>query len=230
MKKWWLFGLLAIIALGITNFVLQPEPQDAAATKDLPWQIDITPAGNTRVFDINVGAATVKQISAQRHLSPEIALFQAPDGNYRLESYLGKIKLGPFQARVILRLDASEQLLAEFAANSPSRQATPSGNHQLRLSGDDFETARELIVNELSYSPAVDTDAELLENLFGTPDARISVDDKSRYWTYPERGLVILLNDEDKDVFHYFPPRDFARVMNDIKQLQQAAEPLIPEG
>lgn len=234
MKKWWLVGLLLIIALGVANFTFGPDQQGSPeSTKNLPWQIKITPEGNTRVFDIDVGATTLQQASQQLspeiRINPEIALFRAPDGSYLLESYLGKIKLGPFQARVILRLDASEQLLEEFAANSSSSQATPSGNHQLRLSGDDFERARQLIINELSYSPAVNTEPELLEKLFGAPEQRLEIDTNSTYWTYPQRGLAILVNADDKEVFHYVPPRDFEQVLIRIDTLRAAHED-IPEG
>jgi len=234
MKKWWLIGLLLVIALGVANFTLGPAKQGTTeSATNLPWQIDITPGGNTRVFGIEVGATTLQQASQQLgqeiKVNPEIALFRAPDGSYLLESYLGKIKLGPFQARVILRLDASKQLLEEFAANSLSSQATPSGNHQLRLNGDDFERARKLIINELSYSPAVNTEAELLENLFGEPEQRLEVDANSTYWTYPQRGLAILVNADDKEVFHYVPPRNFEQVLTRIDTLRAAHED-IPEG
>ncbi|MBT3710944.1 MAG: hypothetical protein HOG19_16000, partial [Gammaproteobacteria bacterium] len=127
---------------------------------------------------------------------------------------------GPFQARIILSLDASPQLLAQFAANSTSSQATPSGNRQLRLNSDDFERASELVITELSYSPAVDTEPNLLEQLFGTPQQRLELDTSSSYWLYPERGLAILVNSEDKEVFHYVPPRHFEQVVTRIKALE----------
>lgn len=229
MKKWWLIGLLLIIALGVANITLGPNQQTSKeSATNLPWQIDITPAGNTRVFDIEVGAMTIEEISQKLRLSPEIALFRAPDGSHRLESYLGKIKLGPFQARVILRLDASDELMSEFEANSASSQATPSGHHQLRLNGDDFERASQLIVNELSYSPAVNTEAELLENLFGAPQQRISIDANSAYWLYPQRGLALLVNAEDKEVFHYVPPRNFEQILTRIEALRAAAQQASP--
>jgi len=34
--------------------------------------------------------------------------------------------------------------------------------------------------------------------------------------------LVILLNTEDKDVFHYFPPRSSSQILQDIEQMKQA--------
>lgn len=225
MKKWLLIGLLVIIALGVANIILAPDQQGSKeASSNLPWQIEITPVGNTRVFGIDVGATTIAQISQELKLPPQIALFRAPDGSYSLESYLGKIKLGPFQARVIFRLAASDELLSEFEANSKSREATPSGNYQLRLSNDDFDRALQLSVNELSYSPAVDTDAKLLEDLFGTPEQRITIDTNSTYWLYPERGLALLINATDKEVFHYVPPRNFNKVLKRIDSLRAAAQ------
>ena len=111
-----------------------------------------------------------------------------------------------------------------------SGEATPSGNHQLRLNGDDFERARKLIINELSYSPAVNTETELLENLFGEPEQRLEVDANSTYWTYPQRGLAILVNADDKEVFHYVPPRNFEQVLTRINTLRAAVPEFSPEG
>lgn len=229
MKKWWLVGLLVIIALSIANFMLNPASQNSVETvTHLPWQIEITEQGNTRVFDIDVGKTTLQQatqqINQESWTNPEVALFQAPDGSYRLESFLGKIKLGPFEARVIFRLDATDDQLAEFAANSLSRKATPSGNHQLRLSEPDFDKALQMPILELTYAPAVDTKTALLEQLFGAPEERIIINVDSSYWTYPQRGLVILMHEQDKEVFHYFAPRDFDRMSSEIKQLQQSGE------
>jgi hypothetical protein len=230
MKKWWLIGLLLVIALGAISILLGPDRQTLKeSATNLPWKIEITPTGTTRVFDIEIGAITVEEVGQKFKLSPEIALFRAPDGSYRLESYLGKIKLGPLQARVILRLDASDELMEEFKTNSTSSQTTPSGNHQFRLSGDDFERANKLIVNELSYSPAVNTEAELLENLFGEPQQRITIDANSAYWLYPQRGLALLVNADDKEIFHYVPPRDFEQVLARIEVLRVAKE-TIPKG
>jgi hypothetical protein len=223
MKKSLLIIALIVIVAGTFNIFFGPETQDSKQNaKLLPWQIEITPQGNTRVFDIEVGVSNVQQISQLWRVSPEIALFRDPDGSHRLESYLGKIKLGPFQARIILNLQANKEQLANFAKNSSSHDATPSGSHQLRLSKDDFELALQMPINELSYSPAVDTEVEMLSNLFGTPEREILIDDNSSYWLYPQRGLVILINDEDKDVFHYFPPRDYEDILQVIEQLKQA--------
>ena len=103
-------------------------------------------------------------------------------------------------------------------------------DYQLRLSNDDFELARFMSIREMSYSPTVNTEADMLENLFGAPESRIQIDDKSNYWLYPQRGLAILLNDEEKEVFHYFPPRDYEQVLLNIEQLKQAVKPEIPEA
>jgi len=228
MKKSLLIIALIVIVAGTFNIFFGPEQQESKQTaKLLPWQIEITPQGNTQVFNIEVGASNTQQVSELWQVSPEIALFRAPDGSHRLESYLGKVKLGPFQARIILNLQANDEQLASFAANSSSSDATPSGNHQLRLNKDDFELALLMPITELSYSPAVDTEADMLANLFGKPAREIQIDDSSSYWLYPERGLVILLNTEDKDVFHYFPPRNYDQILQDIEQLKQAKSEIL---
>jgi len=223
MKKSLLVIALIIITAGIINVFFGPEPLNKAdAAKQLPWKIEITPEGNTRVLDIEIGATTVQQVKELWNVAPQIALFRSPDETFRLESFLGKVKIGPFQARIIFNLQASQELLKEFAENSSSSDATPSGSHQLRLNGDDFERAMLLTINEMSYSPAVDTEVAMLSNLFGEAPNNIQIDENSSYWLYPQRGLAILVNTEDKEVFHYFPPRDYEQVLQEIVQLKQA--------
>jgi len=228
MKKSLLVIALIIIAAGIINVFFGPEPLNKAdAAKQLPWKIEITPEGNTRVLDIEIGATTVQQVKKLWNVAPQIALFRSPDGTFRLESFLGKVKIGPFQARIIFNLQASQELLKEFAENSSSSDATPSGSHQLRLNGDDFERAMLLTIDEMSYSPAVDTEVDMLSNLFGAAPDNIQVDENSSYWLYPQRGLAILVNTEDKEVFHYFPPRDYEQVLQEIEQLKQTKPEII---
>jgi len=223
MKKSLLVIALIVIVAGIINVFFGPEPLNKAdAAKQLPWKIDITPEGNTRVLDIEIGASNVQQVKELWKVAPQIALFRSPDGTFRLESFLGKVKVGPFQARIIFNLQASQELLTEFAENSSSSDATPSGSHQLRLNGDDFERAMLLTINEMSYSPAVDTEVEMLSKLFGEPQNKIQIDETSSYWLYPQRGLVMLVNTEDKEVFHYFPTRNYEQILQDIQQLKQA--------
>lgn len=74
----------------------------------------------------------------------------------------------------------------------------------------------------LSYSPAVDTRPRSLKHLFGEPVSEMEINDQSRYWLYPEKGIVMLINDEDKEVFHYFPPRDYDHILKNIEALQRA--------
>lgn len=230
MKKWLLISVLAIIAIGVANVYFGPGPEGSKETvKNLPWDIVITPEGNTRVFEIDVGATTVAQASKQWRAHPEIALFRLPDGSHRLEAYLGKVQLGPFQARIIFNLKPSETQLAEFAANSSSSDVTPSGNYQLRLSGDDFDKALDMPIAELSYSPAVDTRPKSLKNLFGEPEGELEIDDNSSYWLYPQKGVVMLINADDKEVFHYFPPSDYEHILRNIEALQHAKAEL-PEA
>ena len=223
MKKSLLIIALIVIAVGTLNIYLGPGPENTQerVKNNLPWQIEITPEGNTRVFEVEVGKTTVEAATKHWRVHPEIALFKQPDGSLRLESYLGKITLPPFDARIILKLDADQATLEQFEANSTSIDPTPSGSYQLRLSGNDFEKALQMPIRELSYSPAVDTDTPMLAKRFDKPDNIIQIDENSSYWLYPQRGLVMLINNEDKEVFHYFPPRDYEDVINSIELLKQ---------
>lgn len=222
MKKSLLIIALIVIIVGTINVFFGPEPLNKQeAAKQLPWQIEVTPEGNTRVLDIEIGKSTVAEVKQLWKIAPQIALFRSPEGVFKLEAFLGKVKIGPFQARVIFNLEASQAQLKQFAENSRSLDATPSGSHQMRLSEEDFERALLMTIDEMSYSPAVDTEVDMLKNLFGEAEQTIQIDENSRYWLYPKRGLVILVNMEDKEVFHYFPLRNYQQVLQHIEQIKQ---------
>lgn len=223
MKKILLWGgLTTIIVLGIIGWLTTTPSSQQKTITGLPWQIEVTAEGNLKVFDLILGQSTLREISSQLKRAPELGLFESQQERH-LEAYFGKINLGPFLTKVIVRLRVNPTMLEQFSLNSPKREPMPSGSFKLHLSKDDHQTAMELIANEIFYAPAVDTDSDMLLNLFGDPEVQGTISTDQHYWAYPSRGLLLFVNTDEKDLFHYFLPRNYPAIAQRLEQAQSGA-------
>lgn len=214
--------LSAIIVISVIGWLTISSPGERKNITGLPWQIEVTPEGNLKVFDLILGQNTLRDTSTQLKRAPELALFETEQGRH-LEAYFGKITLGPFLTKLIVRLKVSPELLERFYNNSPKREPTPSGSLKLDLSKEDQQSAMDLITNEISYAPVVDTESDMLLQLFGNPEIRKTIRTGQHYWAYPDRGLILFVNDEEKDLFHYFLPKNYPAIAQRLEQAIGAA-------
>lgn len=214
------FAVLAIVAIFASAYFNRSDEPPV----NLPWQIETTAEGHTRVFGVDVGSSTLRAAMEAFHKVPDVALFRTPEGKYRLEAYFGKVVLAFFEARVIVSLEASDQDIAEIEANSPERKPMPSGSWELTLRTADVEAAAKRVIRRLSYSPVADIEAERLAKFFGKPAETLSIGDKSQYWLYPERGLAILVEQENKEILYYVALADFPQLKAELLEFAQAAE------
>src|SRR5690554_1847522 len=127
MKRFLLYTLLALPALALLLWWLGGTPRPAQY-EDLPWQVEVTPNGDTiRVFGITLGETHLGALREKLHLFPSLGLFVHPDGSRALEAYFGAVKLGPFEANLVAVLDADDYALARFAEDGAGDRPMPSG-------------------------------------------------------------------------------------------------------
>ncbi len=216
MKKFLLYTLLALPVLFLLMWWLGGTPRDTGY-QDLPWQVEVSPDGRTaRVFEITLGETPLNEVRQKLRLLPSIGLFTLPDGSRTLEAYFSSVKLGPFEANLVTLLDADEAFVERIVAEGISNRPMPSGARRLELSEAMTEAALVLPVREITYVPRARYDAEVVLRRFGEPAQRLPVMDGRQYWLYPDKGLVLMLNDRGRDMLHYSPPSDFASVRDRI--------------
>ena len=61
-------GILAIVAVLLAAFALltpEPDPDELEPRTDLPWQVKVNADGSSRVFDIELGSATLAEAMAK---------------------------------------------------------------------------------------------------------------------------------------------------------------------
>lgn len=205
-------GILAVVVVIMVLFQLfapKPGPDMLKPRTDLPWQISVNPDGSSRVFDLELGSATLADAMAKFGGLEGIALFEPAHGPMVLEAYFGDVQFGPLKAKVIVSLQASASELAEMRARSVRREGSPSGDWKYSL-GDAPEVHAQRRLNVISYVPGTrDLDIGFFRERFGEPAARLQENEHAVSWFYPQYGLSVLIDEQAREVLEYQPPRDF---------------------
>ncbi|HID82765.1 MAG TPA: hypothetical protein EYH06_10495 [Chromatiales bacterium] len=222
MKKI-LFLLFTIALLAVVYFFWPGDGQKKTIKlTDMPWQIEQTDQGHTRVFGIELGKTNLWDlIESWKGLQPDIGLFTSKNQHKRLEAYLGNRRLGLFDAKIILGLGASQEELDTFSADDINVKPMPTGAYKQEISEAHLEQAFGFPITSITYIPKVKYDAELLEKYFSQPQSRKPLKDGGAFWLYPGHGLVVLLDPDGKEVFHYVNREDFPSL---VKRLEQENE------
>ena len=205
-------GILAIVALLLLLFQFlapPPGPDAVKARTDLPWQMTSKPDGGSRVFDLDLGSATLGDAMAKFGGVENVAVFEPADGPLVLEAYFGNVQFGPLTAKVIVGLEASAEELAALRDHAAARQGSPTGDWKYALSdAPELHAARRLTV--ISYSPGTrPLDSAFFRERFGEPAAWLTENERAVSWFYPQLGLSIMIDEEAHEVLEYQPPRDF---------------------
>jgi hypothetical protein len=205
-------GILAIVGIALIAFLLFAPPPGPDALKprtDLPWQVSVNPDGSSRVFDIELGSATLEDAMTKFGGLEGLAVFEYKDGPMVLEAYFGNVQFGPLKAKVITGLEASEQELEDMRGRAIKREGTPSGDWKYPLN-DALQMHAQRRVSLITYLPGTrKLDADFFRDRFGEPAAWLQETETAVSWFYPEVGLSVLIDDEAREVLEYQPPRDF---------------------
>jgi len=205
-------GILAVVAITLLAFQLFapiPGPDALKPRTDLPWQISVNPDGSSRVFDIELGSATLADAMTKFGGLEGLAVFERRDGRMALEAYFGNVQFGALKAKVVAGLKASDQELKEIRSRAINREGTPSGDWKYPLN-DAPEMHLERRLRLITYLPGTrKLDAEFFRTRFGEPAAWLQESETAVSWFYPDKGLSVLIDDEAREVLEYQPPRDF---------------------
>ena len=184
----------------------QPDAPPVDSTAQLPWSIALQPDGSTVVLGLSPGHSTLAAARARfPGAPPDVAMFEEAGGALSLEAYLSEVSLGPLTGRVLLRLAAPPDLLAELQQRS---KRTPLGTGTFRYEVPWGEDARldALVVEGLTFAPAARLDEETLVARFGPPAERHTVEEGGVVLLYPTRGAALVVNPGGREQLHYVDP------------------------
>ena len=202
-----------LISLLLCLLLISCKQSDKAVPADgnLPWKIKILENGHTEVFGISPGNITLRDFAMRFNELADIKLFQKPDNTLFLEAYLGKVRIGRFEARLVAELDASDELLKNILEQGIDRKPTPNNLWQYNLSSEQILSALDLRVWRFMYISIADYEEKQID-FFGKPDEVQKVGETTEYRLFPEKGLVVLWDTDGKETFYYVSPDDFLRL------------------
>lgn len=199
-----IIGLILLIG-GVMLLMLIPSPQ---APADKPWEVSVMPDGNIQVLGIHLGQTDYKTVQQKLGVYGTTGLFVDPDGRRSVEAYFDSINLAGLSAKLVLNLGVTEAQLDAMLSRASAGELQPSGAHRHELAETDRETLLSSVVTGMTYIPSVRLKKEMLESRFGEPaSTQVSAADENglttESWLYPDRGLTVLFQPEQKPILIY---------------------------
>ncbi|MDH5426368.1 MAG: hypothetical protein OEY29_15375 [Gammaproteobacteria bacterium] len=214
-KKCYLF----MIIFGFIILISSINDKHFNITSDkLPWQIEISENAQSKVFGITLDQTTMREALTILQTFPEIAAFVHNNGRRNLEAYISSVSLSGLSAKMILEYSVSKEDMDRYIKDSIKKEGTPSGAFKYSLNEQDILEAMQAPVSSISYIPYAQFDDEIILQRFGTAAETITVSDMTSILLYPNLGLSITYNKDQKEVLQYVSPANFER----LRQLAQS--------
>ncbi|MDY0146711.1 MAG: hypothetical protein RBR56_01540 [Halothiobacillus sp.] len=176
----------------------------------LPWDIQVFPDGTSAVFGVHLGKDSLLEFKRVYDQKAELAIFVDPDKKASLEAYFGTMNLGALTAKVAIVAKTDPKELNQWvAANHAKPDPTPSGAWKYPMTDEHIRKAQYFPIESITYQPAAEYTTGLIDRHFGKPEEIRHTKDKTQYWLYPSKGLLITINSDGKDLFQYISPKDF---------------------
>lgn len=206
------FALLAsLITVLLTACGPAPDSSPGRIVKGLPWQIEQFDDGTIQVFDIHLNHTTIEETAALLGRDIEAAIVIDQQNKASLELYAGHYKAGVLQGKLVVLADIDESTLAQMIQNLELGDYMASGARKLYPTDTDWLMAQKQAVAGLSFIPAINLDADIIEQRFGKAEQHLKAEGVEHF-LYPKKGLGIAMSEQGKEVIQYISPRYFHKL------------------
>lgn len=214
---------LSLLVLGVAIFFPSEQKEISAPVQSLPWQIEVSPEGDIRVFDLLLGTSRVDDAIQRFNETAEVSLFVSPENKRVIEVYFNNTSLAGLRAKIVLTV-AMEKTSIDAIYNRGTRISTlGDGSRKVTLHPDDLLRVKQSPIAVLTYLPKTKLDDDLLLTRFGQPDRRIrETKNKTLHWLYPLLGLDIARDESGRTVLQYLPSKNFDQLITPL--LEQGKE------
>lgn len=198
----------------------QVPPPDAAT--GLPWQVQLTADGHTRIFGIEPGRSRLGDLPVPMD-DLVVGLVAAPGHTGSLEAYVERFQAGWVAGRLVVAAEAAQAERQAWQAGA-RREGGAGGALRYVLVGEARRQALAAPVRGLTFIPSVDLGPETLVDRFGAPPEVVRPGGRLEHWLYPGLGLAITVDAEGREVMQYVAPPDFdARLRAPLRGVGAAA-------
>jgi hypothetical protein len=206
------FLLLIIVVIAVSALFRSGDKSAVQPIEGLPWQIEILPNGETRVFGLIPARSTLDEARGRFGMDMEIAVIAAPNEPGSLEAYSGNVTAGVVTGKIILLANADSETVARLRQRAIKSEYMDSTTKKFMLHPDDLTLAWRTPIAGITFIPAVNLDEQTALARFGVPGERIRIDDRIEHFLYPEKGLDLAIDSKGREVLQYVAPRQFARL------------------
>lgn len=212
MDKKFIIAILAFAFLALAIGMLIPggnTPQN----QTLPWQIEHTVDGATRVFGLTLGQTTLQQTEQRLRSAAVINVIDSTDKPPVIEAYFDNVTSGGLSAQMVMEIEAPAEQIQAMLERGARISTLASGARKVSLSDDDLALVRRLSIFSITYLPRIRLQPDLIRQRFGEPAQRIvEPSGDITHWLYPNLGLDIALHDTGRAVLQYVTPSRFSEL------------------
>ena len=206
MERYVFLGVLlfTIVALGVGMMI--PGKETSEADLYMPWQIERSVEGKTRVFGLELGVSTLTEAQRRFHELYEVSMFVREDGVKVVEAFFDSVTLSGLRARVVVVLDLTPEQLDGLYDRGVRISKLESGGRKVMVNDADLPGLASTPIASLTYIPRSHLKADMVETRFGRPSERIREtggDEVVEHWLYPHYGLDLALHEKGKEVLQY---------------------------
>lgn len=220
----WIFSGLAFIALVLLApamwvFFSAPTPPDTST--GLPWQVETPSPGQSRVFGLQPGAASVADAIGRFGREFEVAIIASPGQAPALEGYFESTRAGPITGKAVIAILADAAEIDAMMARAAKVEYMESTTRKYTLHAEDLGTIKARTVRAITFIPSAHLDEDVILQRFGNPAQRIRAGETLEHFLYPDKGLDLALDSKGKEVLQYVAPAEFERLRKPL--LEHAA-------
>lgn len=213
MERYTFLAVLGFTLLAIAVAVMFPGTEPPLPI-NLPWQVERTDDGGSRVFGLTLGKSTLDDVENQLKEPVEMQLFRPEQGPMIVEGYINNATISGLRARLVFTIDVpADQIEGIFDRGLRIAKAS-SGARKVTLADADAAAVRKMPISAITYLPRSRLTEELVRERFGEPAQR-RVEEKTGavHMLYPPLGLDVAVHPEKDEVLQYVRPDRFEQLV-----------------
>lgn len=197
------YTLLGSVLAFVLIFLLTRDV-DMPKNQAMPWQSYVNEQNQTVVFDLTMQRSRLIDAARQFGTEIEASLFENENVEPELEVYFSSTKVGGISAKIILNLMLDDQAISMLRANIDESMLMPSGVKKTNFTTKGEMAMGQLKIKSLTFVPRANLEEEVIRDLFGDPEYIDLAAEGVSYWYYPNKGLRIIVDEEQKEILEFF--------------------------
>ena len=207
--------ITALIAVALA--ILLPGGRTVDENPRLPWLIQVDEMGYSTVFGLTLGRSTLAEAQEAFQEQGKTNLFVSPEQRFHFETYFKGLYLDGIRADVVFGLEVNQGTAEQIYDRGLRISQLGDGTKKVELAQPDLDLLGRARVTHITYIPGTNLEPDIITARFGEPVHQIVEATGITHWLYPDRGLDIAVNPDDREVFQYVMPARFNELLEPLE-------------